>query len=109
MTYSDWLQKAKNNTAYIRKDSIVLDINQTSEEIYNRVADTAPPEQAGICNSNGTYTALIRRDKSDTKSPYAFLRCNDGIYLALSSTDLEKLLSKSICQLNINLFREVFH
>ncbi len=108
MSYNDWLKKSKSNVTYIKKDSIVVDINQTSEEIYDRVADKHPPEQAGNCNSNGTYIALIRRDEATTKPPYAFLHCNDGIYLALSPTDLKKLLSKSICQLNINLFREVF-
>lgn len=100
MAYNDWLQQARNNDTYIQNDTILIDINKTSEEIYNHNTDKLYQEEAGIYDGNN-YHSAISRERGTVNPPHAFLHCSDGIYLAVAPKDTENLLRSGFCQLNI--------
>lgn len=101
MVYIDWKKKLKNNKKYINEDTIVMEINKSSEEIFDHNSGKDYQEDAGVYDGK-MYRCAISR-VSGKNIPPVFLHCSDGIYLTTSYTETRHLLSKGTCNLDIKL------
>lgn len=96
MTNDTWIDRIKNNKNYVNK-KIIVEINRTSEEIYNMYTGSQQ-KNAGTC-SNNKYRSAINGEEGDIENVFAWLHSMDGFYLPISETVFEKLLEKGTCQL----------
>lgn len=99
MSYNIFVQKARNNTSYVNNNSDINEINRTSAELYSNYKGKTKAYQdyAGIFDGVA-YRTLISGRKG--KYPYAWLHTTDGLYLAISNTELQKLRCNGTCQIN---------
>lgn len=100
MSYETFVITARNNTPYVNNKSDINDINRTSAELYSNYKgkNIAYQDYAGIFDGVA-YRTLISGRKG--KYPYAWLHTTDGLFLAISNTELQKLRRNGTCQINI--------
>jgi hypothetical protein len=99
VSYNIFVEKARNNTLYVNNNSDINEINKTSAELYSNYKGKtkAYQDSAGIFDGIA-YRTLVSGRKG--KYPYAWLHTTDGIYLAISNTELQKLRCNRTCQIN---------
>lgn len=100
MSYKIWVNKARNNIKNVNNNSDINDINRTSAELYSNYKGKTKVYQdsAGIFDGIA-YRTLISGRKG--KLPYAWVHTTDGLFLAISNAELQKLRCNGTCQISV--------